>query len=230
MVSSVGNIGIGTSLPEGPLHILRSSSGTGITLESTDISGGGGSKWTTNVGNFGYAVNDASIGSLPFGIRNGAPDFSIVIDETGNVGLGTLFPSAPFDLATDEAFNFFRITATGAAVNDSVDFVFTAGPLGTGQLRYNIVDGDNQEMSLDADGNMVLDGTLTTAGPTCSGGCDRVFAQDYPLPSITDHQQAMWQAGYLPNVGPTTSDAPVNVTEKMGNILNELEHAHIYIG
>ena len=158
------------------------------------------------------------------------PPLFFTDSSTNRVGIGTETPDAPLQLSSRDTFNFFRITANGAAVNESVDITFTGGPLGTGQLRYNILDGDNQEMSLDANGNMVLDGTLTTAGPTCAAGCDRVFAEDYALKSIADHQAQMWTNGYLPNVGPTPEDGPFNVSDKMGRMLNELEHAHIYIG
>jgi len=96
-------------------------------------------------------------------------------------------------------------------------------------LRYNIVDGDNQEMSLDADGNMILDGTLTTGGLTCDTGCDAVFDADFPRLSVSDHAALTWEQGHLPAVGPTLPGAPMNLSEKMGGILNELEHAHIYI-
>ncbi|MFK7938878.1 MAG: hypothetical protein AB8B82_05835 [Roseovarius sp.] len=34
----------------------------------------------------------------------------------------------------------------------------------------------------------------------------------------------------MPNVGPTAEDGPFNVNDKMGRMLNELEHAHIFIG
>jgi len=57
-----------------------------------------------------------------------------------------------------------------------------------------------------------------------------VFGADYELPSIEDHNTAMWDNGYLPNVGPTLDGAPLDVADKMGRMLNELEHAHIYIG
>ena len=82
---------------------------------------------------------------------------------------------------------------------------------------------------MDNQGNLAITGQLTTAG-SCSVGCDRVFDADYALPSIADHQAAMWKNGYLPNVGPTAEDAPFNVSDKMGRMLNELEHAHIFIG
>ena len=39
----------------------------------------------------------------------------------------------------------------------------------------------------------------------------------------------MGSNGYLPNVGPTIENEPINLSEKTGRILHELEHAHIYI-
>lgn len=92
----------------------------------------------------------------------------------------------------------------------------------------NSGDADN-ELILDADGNMTLTGTITTSGGTCGGGCDRVFTAEYDLPSIEDHAAQMWANQYLPNVGPTEENTPINVSDKLGRMLNELEHAHIYI-
>jgi hypothetical protein len=84
-------------------------------------------------------------------------------------------------------------------------------------------------MKLNADGDMQIDGTLTTAG-SCSVGCDAVFEADYPLPSIEDHLAETLALGHLPNVGPTRHGEPWDMTDKMGRVLNELEHAHLYIG
>ena len=76
---------------------------------------------------------------------------------------------------------------------------------------------------------MIVAGTLTTSGTTCGGGCDAVFSDDYDLPSIRDHADRMFALGHLPNVGPTVENAPINISDKLGRMLNELEHAHIYI-
>ncbi|MEZ5716056.1 MAG: hypothetical protein R3D85_13340 [Paracoccaceae bacterium] len=35
--------------------------------------------------------------------------------------------------------------------------------------------------------------------------------------------------GFLPHVGPTPEGAPLNVSEKLGGMLNALEHAHVFI-
>ncbi|KZY31969.1 hypothetical protein A3731_36125 [Roseovarius sp. HI0049] len=107
--------------------------------------------------------------------------------------------------------------------------VFTQGPLTTGEFRYNIVDGDGPEMRLNADGDVTTVGTLVTGGPSCSSGCDAVFSEDYDLLSIEEHADQMFSLGHLPAVGPTVPGTPVNISEQYGRMLNELEHAHIYI-
>ena len=80
-----------------------------------------------------------------------------------------------------------------------------------------------------AGGDATITGTLTTGGPTCSGGCDRVFADDYPLPTIEEHAAQMYEHSFLPEVGPTAPNVAINVAEKLGGMLNELEKAHIYV-
>lgn len=40
----------------------------------------------------------------------------------------------------------------------------------------------------------------------------------------------MYANSFLPNVDPTPEDAPtINISQKISGMLNELEHAHIYI-
>ena len=200
--------------------------GPGLRLENTAVTT---TKFDLLVSEYGFSIFDAVSSTVPVRIDPGAPPFRVSLASSGNVGIGTRYPAAPLELFGEDRFNYFRITADDAAINQSVDFVFTEGPLGTGELRYNIVDGDGPEMKLNADGDMVLDGTLTTGGPTCAGGCDAVFDADFDRLSVTDHATLMWENGHLPAVGATLPGAPINVSEKMGGILNELEHAHIYI-
>jgi len=63
---------------------------------------------------------------------------------------------------------------------------------------------------------------------SCSSGCDAVFDADYDLPSIEEHAEMMFDKKYLPVVGPTQT-GPINLSDKMTGMLNELEKAHIYI-
>ncbi|MEQ8292389.1 MAG: hypothetical protein RIA08_09300 [Roseovarius sp.] len=224
-VDDDGDVGLGTAAPLSPLHIV-SASGPTIRLEDAS-----GTPYAWEVGanaDFWY-IRDVTALAAPVGVEAGTPGNTFVIRNTGRVGIGTSLPEAPLELESDETFNYFRITADGAEVNQSVDITFTEGPLRTGELRYNIVDGDGPEMRLNADGDLRIDGTLTTAG-SCSVGCDAVFDAGYPLPSISDHLAETLALGHLPNVGPTRDGEAWDVTDKMGRMLNELEHAHLYIG
>ena len=226
-VGGDGRVGLGTSLPQQDLHIVAKGTFPGIRLERTQAPA---HVWDIVADQTGFGIRDVtSDGKLPLFIASDAPDWSMWLDGNGYFGLGTDSPGAPLELRREENFNFFRITAGDAPVNQSVDVVFTQGPLTTGEFRYNIVDGDGPEMRLNANGDMVLDGTLTTGGPTCDSGCDAVFDAEYERLSVTDHAALMWEDGHLPAVGPTLPGQPMNVSEKMGGILNELEHAHIYI-
>ena len=224
-IAGSGKIGIGTGLPQQDLHIV-SNGGTAVIRMEEAV--GTASRWDIEANSAAFVIQDALAGTIPVAIEKGSPSYAIRVLNSGNVGFGTNSPQAPLELFRREPFTFFRLTAAGATINDSVDIVFTEGPLGTGELRYNIVDGDGPEMRLNADGDIRIDGTLTTAG-SCSVGCDAVFGADYDLPSIGEHHARTMALGHLPNVGPTRDGEPWDVTDKMGRMLNELEHAHLYI-
>ena len=98
-----------------------------------------------------------------------------------------------------------------------------------GGLTFTLAGSGSQEMVLQTNGDVTIAGTLTTGGTTCGGGCDLVFQPEYDLPTIEEHAAQMWENNHLPAVGPTVENAPFNVTEKTTGMLNELEHAHIYI-
>ena len=77
-------------------------------------------------------------------------------------------------------------------------------------------------------GDAIVFGTLTTGGTACGGGCDRVFTDHQIIPAA-EYASQMWSQGHLPHVGPTPEGAPLNVSEKLGGMLNALEHAHVFI-
>ncbi len=115
----------------------------------------------------------------------------------------------------------FRMTNSG----NGNSWVFSAG------LRFVVKNNAGAWVSrITKTGDMEITGSLTTAGGICgTGGCDLVFHPDTPVESIEEHATAMWANSYLPAVGPTPENAPINLSEKTGGILNELEKAHIYI-
>ncbi|MCP4902814.1 MAG: hypothetical protein GY906_38120 [bacterium] len=84
-------------------------------------------------------------------------------------------------------------------------------------------------LSMKATGDLTITGSIFTGGVPCGDGCDAVFQPDYELESIEEHAARMWENGHLPEVGPTPENAPINLSDKTGRMLNELEKAHIYI-
>ncbi len=114
-----------------------------------------------------------------------------------------------------------------------------AGPdlkmvLAGGTFRLSFAGTGNAEMELFDNGNMIIPGNLITTGGggacTVADPCDAVFDPEvYQVPSIEEHAAKMWADKHLPAVGPTGPGIPVNVSEKMLRMLNELETAHIYI-
>ena len=111
---------------------------------------------------------------------------------------------------------------TGAAIwrQQFQDNAYTLTKNGTGGNEMTIIAGS---------GDTTIRGQLFTGGPSCGAGCDAVFDPAYNLESIEEHAENMWTSGHLPAIGATVPHQQINVPEKMGGMLNELEKAHIYI-
>lgn len=236
-VESDGDVGIGTANPVLRLHVTKGDS-PGLRLEQDGSSGFAPQTWDVVGNETNFFVRDATGGStLPFRIRPGAPSNSIHIAAGGNVGMGTSSPDAALDIQR----------AGGGAAVSMLRFTNTNGPSrlefrdDTGSVNWDFrtTSGDTfvitqptsptNDFLIASNGNVTVRGTLTTSGPTCGSGCDRVFAPDFELESIEEHAALMWANSYLPAVGPTRPGEAFNVSEKTGGILNELEKAHIYI-
>ncbi len=178
-------------------------------------------------------------------ILKSADTFTIL--GNGDVGIGTAAPLANLDINSGAADTTLLLNNTSAqwelkskASTGRLNFKnltlggvpFKLGPnsvnglLSVGTMANDLVEVRGELM---VEGNVDVTGTLTTGGPTCGGGCDAVFSADYDLPSIEEHAAQMYANSYLPEIGPTVPHAPMNVSETIGTMLNELEKAHIYI-
>jgi hypothetical protein len=245
-VEDTGDVGIGTGTPNTDLNIHRGDSPT-IRLQQDGSSGFTPQTWDMAGNETNFFVRDVTSGSLlPFRIRPGAPTSSIDVTNTGNVGIGLAAASASLHVARRDGTATVRVDEqTGTRgkrtllelanngnpqilmsnTGNGNDWVIGAG--NTFNLEHTTT--STGVMEIDSSGNMSIPGTLTTGGGTCGGGCDAVFTAAYALPSIEEHSAAMWSNGYLPNVGPTVEGEAINVSDKMGRMLNELETAHVYI-
>jgi hypothetical protein len=237
-VTAAGDVGLGTSAPGLDLTITRTDT-PAVRLEQTSGGGFTAQTWDMGGNEANFFVRDLTSGSrLPFRIRPGAPTSSIDISATGLVGLGTASPQAPLHVlnpttavggptATFAAKTTVSILQLITNSDTNTNFWALAGDLT--EFRINASAAGAVEFRLNQNGNLAISGTLTTAGPTCGGGCDKVFDADYALPTIGEHSREMWQKRHLPTVGPTPEGQPIDVSDKLGRMLNELEKAHIYI-
>ncbi len=172
-------------------------------------------------------------------ILKDAATFTIL--GNGDVGIGTASPTGNLDIDSGTADTTLLLSNTSAqwelkskASTGRLNFKnITAGgvpfKLGPNSVNGLLSVGTAAADLVEVRGDLDVTGTLVTGGPTCGGGCDAVFGADYDLPSIEEHAAQMFANSYLPEIGPTVPHAPVNLSEQYGNMLNELEKAHIYI-
>ncbi|MDU8929956.1 hypothetical protein RXV86_21425 [Alisedimentitalea sp. MJ-SS2] len=253
-VDDQGDVGLGTSTPALELSIADGDTPS-IRLEQNGSSGWNPQTWDVAGNETNFFIRDATNGStLPFRIRPGAPTDSIRIDPNGNVGIGDSSPDASLNVQRSDGTAQILVEETNATVNGrTLLHLRNNGPaflrldntaLGaaerwifshdsSGRLGINNNGGTN-EFLMDGSGNITITGTLITTGGggacTAADPCDAVFDPSvYTVPSIKEHAAEMWTKGHLPAVGPIGADQPVDMTKTMLRMLNELEHAHIYI-
>jgi hypothetical protein len=233
-MDSSGRIGFGTAAPTADFHIA--STNGEILIEDTD-----GSTWS-----FVEAAGDMWFRLITPQSGVGTAGIKMVIDGTGEVGMGTSNPTAPLHVfRSDGTAQVYVQEGNGTSTLRTQFRMVNNGPVNTQHetggavWRQQFQDnayalskdgtGGNEVTIIAGSGNMTIRGSLFTGGPSCGAGCDAVLGPDFELESIEEHAAAMWSAGFLPAIGSTVANEPMNMTEKMGGVLNELEKAHIYI-
>ncbi|MDQ2090267.1 hypothetical protein [Marimonas arenosa] len=251
-VDSTNRVGFGTNAPVVDLHVKQGNTPT-LRLDQDGSSGFTAQTWDIAGNEANFFIRDVTGGSdLVFRIKPGAPEDSIYIDSDNQIGMGTDAPQASLHLRRTDGTAKLKVEelSTTSAARTVAEFVNNGRPdlvlANTSQgNEWSIGGGTNMvlksgavgslpsakttQLTLTNSGNMTITGTLTTGGTTCGGGCDLVFTDQYDLPSIEQHSERMYALGHLPNVGPTIENQPINLSDKLGRMLNELEHAHIYI-
>lgn len=228
-VETDGDVGLGTSNPAVELHIVDGDSPT-IRLEQNGSSGFTPQTYDVASNEANFFIRDVTNGSrLFFRSKPGAPENSLFIDAQGKIGLGTDAPDSNLHIRGQQV----RLENSGPVAAFRLDesgSTFGAGlQLQSDNLFLAFDDSTMPEFRIDTGGNVTLEGTITTSGSTCGSGCDAVFDPDYDLETIEEHANEMFSNKFLPNVGPTEENKPINLTDKLGRMLNELEKAHIYI-
>lgn len=156
-VEDGGRIGLGTSTPVVELHVVDGDSPT-LRLEQNGSSGFTPQTWDVAGNEANFFVRDVTNGSkLPFRIYPGAATSTLVVASNGNVGIGTTSPDDAADLHISRAGDaIIQLSDTSSEIdwqfkNQGGLFKVTTPPGGALE----------QEMTLDADGNLTLSGYLS---------------------------------------------------------------------
>ncbi|MEZ5716054.1 MAG: hypothetical protein R3D85_13330 [Paracoccaceae bacterium] len=255
-IANTGNLLIGEPLVQGAGLVVSDTSSADLFLEIKDISGASptivrGYQVQATANYFSIYEVAPGITRTPFRIAAEADNASVTLAAGGRIGLFAPTPQAALHLrrsdgtaqayvqeasATTEPRTLLNLrnngrpeivmgnTDTGGewSFGAGTNFILKQGALGsTSSAKTKLFE-------VTGTGNATLAGSLTTGGTTCGGGCDRVFTEQAIIPA-RDYAAAMWTQGFLPHVGPTPEGAPLNVSEKLGGMLNALEHAHVFI-
>jgi hypothetical protein len=173
-IDSSGNVGIGTSSPSSFAAnasnlVVGSGSGTeGITVYSGSSNYGviyfadgtsGASAYAGNI-NYNHADNSMRLGT------NGSTT-DVVIDSSGNVGIGTTSPEYNFQLSNTAGDANLGITASASGLSQ---VLFTDGSI-AGKVAYRhatnsmeFTTNGSEAMRIDSSGNLLVGKTVTTFG------------------------------------------------------------------
>ncbi len=95
---TTGNIGLRTSAPAEDIHLVRGDTPT-LRLEQDATMGWTAQTWDIAGNEANFFVRDVTGGSrLPFRIAPGAPTSSLTVQASGNVGIGTWYPSQKLEV------------------------------------------------------------------------------------------------------------------------------------
>ncbi|MFZ5964919.1 hypothetical protein ACOXXX_18395 [Thalassococcus sp. BH17M4-6] len=245
-LNSAGRLGLGTAMPLADLHLVGGSTAR-LRMQSTGSLAG---NWEVLSNSLNWFLQNIDGKEVPVVVRAGAKNGSLYIADNSAIGMGTDSPAAALHVQKNDgsasllvenligsppaAREMFAMRNNGGSyftldnTRSRTTWFFThedAAP-----NRFIIADAvaDGPEMTLTAGGDLTIQGQLFTRG-SCAAGCDRVFDEDYPLPTIAEQAAMMRANKHLPAVGPTPENGPFNITAMTGGMLNELEKAHLYI-
>jgi len=163
-ITSAGNVGIGTTNPARRLHVSSSDQSTArIRLSNTNTGSGGDNidlvAGVNNVTQDGFSIYNATSNQT-----------QLVIQGSGNVGIGTTSPVAKFEVTDGSSSITLQEYTNGAAIFlDGVNGDFTGGDYyhilanGSSYLGLGGYGGGSTPLNINSSGNIGIGTTSPTA-------------------------------------------------------------------
>ena len=245
-LDSSDRIGMGTTIPQNSLHIVGDDS-PGIMLQQTG--GFGNQRWEMIGNETSFVIRDSDSNTLPFVIDDQAPDDALVVEDTGEIGIGTGNPTAPMhirrnnntarllveDTGSSGAQELFKLSNNGGSYftfeNTSAGTTWFFTHENSAPNRFIIADAvaDGPEFTLTAEGDLTIPGNFIS-GSTTLNVPDYVFADDYALRPLSEVQAFIDAHSHLPDVPSAAQIAEdgLDMTAMQMTMLKKIEELTLY--
>ncbi len=220
-VDSDGDVGVGTANPVVEVHSVDGNTPT-LRLEQDGSNGFTPQTWDIAGNETNFFVRDVTNGSkLPFRIEPGAPDNSLYIDSTGNIGLGVTNPGNELvisandrpaiqliDTTETEKWEIKRSGSGLAFVNDTNGTNLVLFDSGIVRMGSSSTSG-SEVFLLQANGDLAIAGALSQGSDRNSKQNIVPVTREEILEKVMQLPIARWEYKLRPDVehvGPMAQD------------------------
>ena len=168
-IDSSGNVGIGTASPDGVFHVESSDMVAYFNATETYSAGASGPKLLgqgkdsggteRNLGYILFTSQGSNQGEMRFAVRNssGTVEDKMIIDDAGNVGIGTTSPSSTDWNANSKLLHMYQNDTNGAAIKLESSNTKSIFATGNNQLQLGNISDDPVKFYTNSVSRFVLD-------------------------------------------------------------------------